>query len=87
MKKAEITEGSTEALMEEMIKHLEGVANLSGLAENGDMEEIFSGGGMEKMFEFMMEALATKDYLYEPMKEFAQKVGNSSFKTIIHLPF
>ncbi|CAI2167554.1 18515_t:CDS:2 [Funneliformis geosporum] len=69
---AEITEGSND-LMEEMMKHLESVGNLPGLAENGDMEEIFKGGEVEKMFEVMMEALATKDYLYEPMKEFAQK--------------
>ena len=57
-----------------MIKHFESVANLPGFGEN-DIEEMLSGGGMDKMLEYMMEALATKDYLYEPMKEFAQKVG------------
>ncbi|CAG8553026.1 15816_t:CDS:2 [Funneliformis mosseae] len=70
---AEITDGSND-LMEEMMKHLESVGNLSGLPDIGDMEENFNGGEMEKIFEFMMETLATKDYLYEPMKEFAQKL-------------
>ncbi|GBB92015.1 hypothetical protein RclHR1_19500001 [Rhizophagus clarus] len=68
---AEIMDGSNDQFME-MMKHLENMANLSGLAEN-DLEEMFGSGGMEKMLESMMEALATKDYLYEPMKEFAQK--------------
>ena len=65
------------------MKHLENVANFPGLAEN-DIEEMFSGGGMDKMLEFMMETLATKDYLYEPMKEFAQKVGNNLFIYMKH---
>jgi len=65
------------------MKHLEGVANLPGLAEN-DIEEILSGGGMDKMLEFMMETLASKDYLYEPMKEFAQKVGTDLFIRMKH---
>ncbi|RIA85691.1 Pex19 protein [Glomus cerebriforme] len=56
---AEIIDGSNDQLMEEMfLKHLESMASF---------------GGMEKMLESMMETLATKDYLYEPMKEFAQK--------------
>ncbi|CAB4384576.1 Pex19-domain-containing protein [Rhizophagus irregularis] len=68
---AEIIDGSNDQIME-MMKQIENMANLSGFAEN-DFEEMFGSGGMEKMLESMMEALATKDYLYEPMKEFAQK--------------
>ena len=73
-RKAEIIEGPNDQLMEEMIKQFENIANLPGFGEN-DIEEMLSSGGMDKMLEYMMEALATKDYLYEPMKEFAQKVG------------
>lgn len=62
-----------------MMKNL----NLSGFAES-DFEEMFGSGGMEKMLESMMEALATKDYLYEPMKEFAQKVRNNLFNYLKH---
>ncbi|CAG8718250.1 9835_t:CDS:2 [Racocetra fulgida] len=69
---AEISEGAADALVEQMIKQLEGVAGLAGLGENGNMEDMM-GGGMDKVLEWMMETLATKDYLYEPMKEFVQK--------------
>ncbi|CAG8612175.1 5258_t:CDS:2, partial [Cetraspora pellucida] len=69
---AEVSEGATDALVEQMIKQLEGVAGLAGLGENGNMEDMM-GGGMDKVLEWMMETLATKDYLYEPMKEFVQK--------------
>ncbi|CAG8453421.1 4882_t:CDS:2 [Acaulospora morrowiae] len=63
---AEITEKSADEIMDRVIKQLE------GLGENGNMEEML-GSGMDNMLEFLMETLATKDYLYEPMKEFAQK--------------
>ncbi|CAG8667551.1 325_t:CDS:2 [Cetraspora pellucida] len=78
---AEVSEGATDALVEQMIKQLEGVAGLAGLGENGNMEDMM-GGGMDKVLEWMMETLATKDYLYEPMKEFVQKVDNHYFDII-----
>ncbi|CAG8536952.1 13839_t:CDS:2 [Dentiscutata heterogama] len=78
---AEISESATDAIVEQMIKQLEDVAGLAGLGENGDMEDMI-GGGMDKVLEWMMETLATKDYLYEPMKEFAQKVDNHYFDVI-----
>ncbi|EXX60602.1 hypothetical protein RirG_178570 [Rhizophagus irregularis DAOM 197198w] len=78
---AEIIDGSNDQIME-MMKQIENMANLSGFAEN-DFEEMFGSGGMEKMLESMMEALATKDYLYEPMKEFAQKMSSLHPFTIV----
>ncbi|CAG8521360.1 1218_t:CDS:2 [Dentiscutata erythropus] len=67
---AEVSESATDAIVEQMFKQIED--GLAGLGENGDMEDML-GGGMDKVLEWMMETLATKDYLYEPMKEFAQK--------------
>lgn len=37
------------------------------------MEDML-GGEVDKVLEWMMETLATKECLYEPMKEFGQKV-------------
>nr|CAG8454755.1 120_t:CDS:2 [Entrophospora candida] len=63
---ASITEESTDILMEEMLKHLENMGltedNIDGMC-----------GGMDKIMESMMGTLASKEYLYEPMKEFHKK--------------
>ncbi|CAJ0857837.1 4032_t:CDS:2 [Entrophospora sp. SA101] len=66
---ASITEESTDILMEEMLKHLENM----GLTED-NIDGMCGGvGGMDKIMESMMGTLASKEYLYEPMKEFHEK--------------
>ena len=58
--------------MEEMLKHLENM----GLTED-NIDGMCGGmGGMDKIMESMMGTLASKEYLYEPMKEFHGKVIN-----------
>ncbi|KAG0221224.1 Peroxisome chaperone and import receptor, partial [Actinomortierella wolfii] len=55
---AKVAEDSEEALMAEMMRQME------GLAEGGDFQNVLEG---------MMEQLMSKDILYEPMTDLAQK--------------
>ncbi|KAF9168128.1 Peroxisome chaperone and import receptor [Actinomortierella ambigua] len=55
---AKAAEDSEEALMAEMMRQME------GLAEGGDFQNVLEG---------MMEQLMSKDILYEPMQDLAQK--------------
>ncbi|KAF9977296.1 Peroxisome chaperone and import receptor [Actinomortierella ambigua] len=55
---AKAAESSDEALMAEMMRQME------GMAEGGDFQNVLEG---------MMEQLMSKDILYEPMQDLAQK--------------
>ncbi|KAF9391265.1 Peroxisome chaperone and import receptor [Podila verticillata] len=55
---AQVTQDSEEALMAEMMKQME------GMAEGGDFQNVLEG---------MMEQLMSKDILYEPMLDLQQK--------------
>jgi peroxin-19 len=57
--KTDLSEESEDAFMQEMMRQME------SLTDNGDFQNMLEG---------MMNQLMSKDLLYEPMKDLAEKV-------------